>query len=113
MEVSCLEHLYILSFLSCQYNLHLCHVCIITVVVVIFIVVVVSDELARTPPMGWNSWNTFHCNGLNEELVKGIADALVNTGLAEAGYIYVNLDGNYSNVFNLLASVSHACPEQP
>ncbi|MGE5786038.1 MAG: glycoside hydrolase family 27 protein [Myxococcales bacterium] len=48
--------------------------------------------LAATPPMGWNSWNTFGCNGLTEALVKGVADAFVSSGMKDAGYQYVNLD---------------------
>jgi alpha-galactosidase len=47
--------------------------------------------LAATPPMGWNSWNTFQCN-LNETLIKGIADTFVSSGMLAAGYQYVNLD---------------------
>lgn len=49
------------------------------------------ENLAMTPPMGWNSWNKFAGN-INEELIKGIADQLVATGLRDAGYIYLNLD---------------------
>lgn len=49
------------------------------------------EGLADRPPMGWNSWNKFACN-INEELIREVADALVETGLAEAGYIYINLD---------------------
>jgi alpha-galactosidase len=41
--------------------------------------------------MGWNSWNTFGCN-LSESLVKGMADAMVSSGMQAAGYQYVNLD---------------------
>ncbi|XP_050234810.1 alpha-galactosidase 1-like [Mercurialis annua] len=44
-----------------------------------------------TPPMGWNSWNHFHCQ-INETVIKETADALVSTGLAKLGYEYVNLD---------------------
>jgi alpha-galactosidase len=50
--------------------------------------------IAATPPMGWNSWNAFRKN-VNEDIYKEIADALVSTGLADAGYIYVNLDGGW------------------
>jgi len=39
----------------------------------------------------WNSWNHFYC-GINEDLIKQTADALVNTGLAKLGYEYVNID---------------------
>ncbi|CAL4917321.1 unnamed protein product [Urochloa decumbens] len=41
--------------------------------------------------MGWNSWNHFGC-GINEDLIKQTADALVNTGMAKLGYEYVNID---------------------
>ena len=50
-----------------------------------------ENGLARTPPMGWNSWNRFGCN-INESLIMEIADAMVATGMKDAGYIYVNID---------------------
>ncbi|ONM05538.1 Alpha-galactosidase 2 [Zea mays] len=50
-----------------------------------------ENGLGRTPQMGWNSWNHFGC-GINENLIKQTADALVNTGLAKLGYEYVNID---------------------
>ncbi|XP_057962139.1 alpha-galactosidase-like [Malania oleifera] len=49
------------------------------------------NALALTPPMGWNSWNHFHCN-INETIIRQTADALVSTGLAKLGYQYVNID---------------------
>lgn len=49
------------------------------------------EGLAETPPMGWNSWNKFACE-INEELIREVADAMVETGLADAGYVYINLD---------------------
>lgn len=49
------------------------------------------ENLALTPPMGWNSWNKFACN-IDENLIKGIADQMVESGLRDAGYIYLNLD---------------------
>jgi alpha-galactosidase len=48
--------------------------------------------VGATPPMGWNSWNKYACNGLNESVVKKMADAFVSTGMKDAGYEYVNLD---------------------
>ncbi len=48
-------------------------------------------DLAATPPMGWNSWNKFACN-VNEQLIRETADALVSSGLRDAGYRYVNID---------------------
>ena len=49
------------------------------------------EGLALTPPMGWNSWNHYGCN-IDETLIKRTADALVASGLRDAGYVYVNLD---------------------
>lgn len=49
------------------------------------------DNLALTPPMGWNSWNKFGCD-INEGIVRRMADALVENGLADIGYEYVNVD---------------------
>ncbi len=49
------------------------------------------EELALTPPMGWNSWNKFGCD-VSEKLIKEIADAMVSTGLKDAGYEYVVID---------------------
>ena len=49
------------------------------------------DGQARTPPMGWNSWNKFGCN-VSEDLVKGIADAMAASGMKDAGYRYVVID---------------------
>jgi alpha-galactosidase len=49
------------------------------------------DGLAATPPMGWNSWNKFACN-VSEQLIRETADAMVATGMRDAGYRYVNID---------------------
>ena len=51
-----------------------------------------STVIAATPPMGWNSWNKYGCNGLNETVVKAMADAFITSGMKDAGYEYVNLD---------------------
>ncbi len=52
-----------------------------------------GDNLALTPPMGFNNWNSTHCRPeFNEEMVRGIADLFVESGLKDAGYEYVNLD---------------------
>lgn len=50
-----------------------------------------ENGLGRTPQMGWNSWNHFACN-IEEKLIRETADAMVSTGLAAAGYKYVNID---------------------
>jgi len=53
------------------------------------------DGLAQTPPMGWNSWNTFASN-IDEKLVRGVADAMVKNGMQAAGYQYIVLDDCWS-----------------
>jgi alpha-galactosidase len=50
-----------------------------------------SKGLALTPPMGWNTWNKFACN-VSEDLVKGAADAMVSSGMKDAGYQYIVID---------------------
>jgi alpha-galactosidase len=52
------------------------------------------DVLAQTPPMGWNSWNTFQTN-ISEQLVKDVADAIVASGMKDAGYTYIVLDDGW------------------
>ena len=49
------------------------------------------DQLALTPPMGWNSWNKFQCN-ITEDLIRQTADAMVASGMKDAGYEYINID---------------------
>ncbi len=49
------------------------------------------EGLALTPPMGWNSWNYFQCN-VNEEMIRQMADAMVESGMKEAGYRYIVID---------------------
>lgn len=51
----------------------------------------VGDELALTPVMGWNSWNTFGPE-LTEALVIETADAMVANGMRDLGYNYINID---------------------
>ncbi len=52
------------------------------------------EGLALTPPMGWNSWNTFQTN-ISEQLVKEIADSMVSSGMQAAGYEYIVLDDGW------------------
>lgn len=49
------------------------------------------EGLALTPPMGWNSWNYFGCN-VDEALIRESADAMVTSGMKEAGYQYIVID---------------------
>ncbi len=55
-----------------------------------------NDTIARTPPMGWNSWNLFGSN-ITEAKVKAVADAFVTSGLKDAGYKYIVVDDCWSN----------------
>jgi alpha-galactosidase len=50
-----------------------------------------DNGLAKTPPMGWNSWNKFACD-VSADLIKGAADAIVSSGMKDAGYQYVVID---------------------
>jgi alpha-galactosidase len=51
----------------------------------------VANGLAKTPPMGFNDWNSFGCN-VDEQLIEQTADYFVSSGLKDAGYTYVNID---------------------
>lgn len=51
--------------------------------------------LAMTPPMGYNTWNTFGAN-INAQLIKETADAMVDEGLLDAGYQYLVIDDCWS-----------------
>jgi len=52
------------------------------------------NGLAQTPPMGWNSWNKFH-TGISDKIVREIADAMVSSGMKDAGYSYINIDDGW------------------
>jgi len=49
------------------------------------------NNIIKTPPMGWNSWNTFY-DGINEKLIFEMADAMVEQGFRDAGYEYLVID---------------------
>jgi alpha-galactosidase len=53
-----------------------------------------NEGLALTPPMGWNSWNTFQTN-ISEKLVMEIADSMVSSGMKDAGFTYIVLDDGW------------------
>jgi alpha-galactosidase len=52
------------------------------------------NGLAKTPPMGWNSWNKFR-NQVSDKLVRETADAMATNGMKAAGYLYVNIDDTW------------------
>jgi len=51
-----------------------------------------DNGMARTPPMGWNSWNKFACKDVNETVVRAQADAMVSSGMKDAGYEFIVID---------------------
>ncbi len=53
-----------------------------------------TPRIAATPPMGWNSWNHF-AKKIDDATVRAQADAMVSTGMREAGYLYVNIDDTW------------------
>ena len=57
-----------------------------------------AAEIAPTPQMGFNNWNSTRCGDeFNETLIRGIADKLVELGLKDAGYRYINIDDCWAN----------------
>lgn len=54
-----------------------------------------QKQLGLTPPMGWNSWNTFTWD-INEQLIREVADVFVADGYKEAGYEYIVIDDCWS-----------------
>jgi alpha-galactosidase len=53
-----------------------------------------SNGLAKTPPMGWNSWNKF-ARLVSDKLVRETADAMASNGMKDAGYQYINIDDTW------------------
>jgi alpha-galactosidase len=55
---------------------------------------VADNGLAKTPPMGWNSWNKF-AGRVDDAAVRAMADAMASNGMKEAGYEYINIDDTW------------------
>ncbi|OQP53492.1 alpha-galactosidase [Niastella yeongjuensis] len=55
---------------------------------------VIGETIALTPPMGWNSWNVFGA-GIDDKKIRDMADAMVNLGLINYGYAYINIDDGW------------------
>ena len=68
-------------------------------------------HLAPTPPMGWNSWNYF-AREIDEKTIKGIADAMVSSGMRDAGYEYLVIDDAWMDAKRDENGVLHADPEK-
>ncbi|MDD5140007.1 MAG: putative Ig domain-containing protein [Verrucomicrobiales bacterium] len=58
--------------------------------------IVCGDQISLTPPMGWNSWNCF-AGAVSEARIKSAADAMVNSGLINHGWTYINVDDFWQN----------------
>ena len=65
--------------------------CVILILFPLQSVVALTNNLALTPPMGWNDWYTFRCS-ISESIVESTADILVANGMKAAGYQFVNID---------------------
>ncbi len=70
-----------------------------------------TGTLAVTPPMGWSTWNHFH-HDISDALVRAQADALVSSGMRDAGYVYVNIDGGWEG-YRDASGVLHPNPNFP
>jgi alpha-galactosidase len=70
------------------------------------------NGLAKTPPMGWNSWNLF-AEKVDDQTVRTMADAMVASGMKDAGYIYVNIDDTWEGVrdSNGVLGTNHKFPD--
>lgn len=68
------------------------------------------DKLALTPPMGWNSWNKFACE-INEAKIREVADAMVTSGMKDAGYQYIVIDDCWHGKRDSLGFI-HPDPER-
>jgi alpha-galactosidase len=80
---------------SCLYRHFVRSVCVCACAVTV--VFALENGLARTPPMGFNTWNWFGCGDKNhgsidEALIKSIADSMASNGMKNAGYQFVCID---------------------
>ena len=60
---------------------------------------------AKTPPMGWNSWNKFR-NRVSDKMVREMADAIAKSGMSDAGYVYVNIDDTWQGTRDADGNIS-------
>jgi alpha-galactosidase len=70
------------------------------------------NGLAKTPPMGWNSWNLF-AEKVDDKTVRTMADAMITSGMKDAGYIYVNIDDTWEGTrdANGVLHTNHKFPD--
>ena len=58
--------------------------------------IIAGEKLALTPPMGWNHWYA-HYNRITDQMMREAADIMISSGMADAGYEYVNIDDCWMN----------------
>lgn len=63
------------------------------------------DSLSLTPPMGWNTYNTF-AGKFNEKIIRDMVDILVSSGMKDAGYRYTIIDDNWTGTRDSLGFLS-------
>lgn len=70
------------------------------------------NGLAKKPPMGWNSWNLF-ASKVDDQIVRTMADAMVSSGMRDAGYIYVNIDDTWEGTRDAQGNIqtNHKFPD--
>jgi alpha-galactosidase len=64
-----------------------------------------ANGLAKTPPMGWNSWNKF-AGRIDDATVRQIADAMAGNGMKAAGYVYINIDDTWEGERDAQGNIS-------
>lgn len=67
---------------------------ILSLSIVLFLNGILCAQQAKPPIMGWSSWNNFHID-IDETIIRGQADAMVTSGLYEAGYQFINIDDGF------------------
>ena len=59
--------------------------------------IIIGDKIALTPPMGWNSWNCWG-NSVSQEKVMSSAQAMLDKGLVDYGWAYINIDDGWQGL---------------
>lgn len=59
--------------------------------------IVIGDKIALTPPMGWNSWNCWG-NSVSQEKVMSSAQAMLDKGLVDYGWSFINIDDGWQGL---------------
>jgi alpha-galactosidase len=71
-----------------------------------------NNGLARTPPLGYNTWSAYGPAGASAAVLEQVADLFISTGLAAAGYSYVNMDDGEHQRMEFLSSAATLATER-